>query len=128
MPSFLRVLVLKELKELLRDPKALVGMILVPIIILPVMGGAMGISQEAVRNELASTSIAIADRELSTASSSVVGFLKRSNQTVISIPLGDENQIIPSFVQTNATVLLEIPQGYGHNISSGNKAVLNVYA
>lgn len=128
MSSSLRVLLLKELKELLRDPKILVGMVLMPIIILPIMGGAITLSQEAVKKELASTSIAVVDRDASTASSSLVGFLRYTNQTVLSIPLGDEKQVISRLLETNATILLEIPQSYGSNVSKGDIGILNIYA
>ena len=55
MSSQLRTLIAKELKELLRDPKILVGMVLMPVIIMPLMGGAISVSQQAVERELATS-------------------------------------------------------------------------
>jgi len=42
--SGLRNLVVKEIKEMVRDPKILLGMVLMPLIMFPVMGAAMNIS------------------------------------------------------------------------------------
>ena len=40
----LRLLTIKEVKDLIRDPKILVGMILFPALMLPIMGGAISIA------------------------------------------------------------------------------------
>ncbi|MEN3007212.1 MAG: hypothetical protein ABC578_06060 [Candidatus Methanosuratincola petrocarbonis] len=44
MPSGLRLLVIKEIKDLLRDPKILVGIIIFPALLLPLMGAAISVS------------------------------------------------------------------------------------
>lgn len=44
MPSGLRLLVVKEIKDLLRDPKILVGIIIFPALLLPLMGAAISVS------------------------------------------------------------------------------------
>ena len=125
MPSALRTLILKELKELLRDPKVLVGMVLMPVLILPLMGGALNVSQEAVARELARASIGVWDRDHSAASSSLIAFL--SNQTVVPISATSEADAVANLLGTNTTVLLEIPAGYGFNISRGVRGFLHVF-
>jgi hypothetical protein len=40
----LKSLVVKEIKELIRDPKILIGVILMPIIMFPLMGSAINVS------------------------------------------------------------------------------------
>ena len=128
LPSFLRTLVLKELKELLRDPKILVGMVLMPVLILPLMGGALNISQKAVERELAHASIGVWDRDRSDASSSLTSFLRYLNQTTISISAEDESEAVARLLETDTTTLLEIPEGYGANISSGKRGFLHIYS
>jgi len=128
MSSSLRTLVLKELKELLRDPKILIGMVLMPVLILPLMGGAISISQEAVARELARTSIGVWDRDKSEASSSFIGLLRSPlNQIVIPVSAVNEAEAVARLLETNATILLEIPAGYGTNITSGVRGVLKVF-
>jgi ABC-2 type transport system permease protein len=129
MPSALRTLILKELKELLRDPKVLIGMVLMPVLILPLMGGALDISQEAVAKELAHASIGVWDRDHSAASSTLIAFLRppNLNQTVIPISAANEVEAAANLLATNTTVLLEIPAGYGANISRGVRGLLHVF-
>ena len=127
LPSSLRTIVLKELKELLRDPKVLIGMVLMPVLILPLMGGAMSLSQEAVEKEIAEASMGVWDRDLSSASSSLIEFLVVANQTVIPISAVDEVGAVEGLLETNATILLEIPEGYGVNISRGERGILHIY-
>jgi len=126
--SSLRTLVLKELKELLRDPKILVGMVLMPVLILPLMGGAISISQEAVARELARMSIAVWDRDKSDASSVLIGFLRSSlNQSIVAISAVNEAEAVAKVLETETTVLLEIPVGYGANVSRGVRGILHVF-
>ncbi|MCD6264049.1 ABC transporter permease [Candidatus Bathyarchaeota archaeon] len=121
------MLILKELRELLRDPKILVGMVLMPVLILPLMGGAISVSQRAVERELAHASIGVWDRDGSEVSSSLVGFLRYVNQTVILISAGNVSEAVGRLMETNSSILLEIPEGYGENISRGLRGVLHVY-
>ena len=39
-------IVQKELLEMVRDPKLLLGMIVVPLLLFPIMGGAIGSTPE----------------------------------------------------------------------------------
>ena len=52
-------LVMKEIKELIRDPKILIGVILMPIIMFPVMGSAINISTASVQRAMITASFAI---------------------------------------------------------------------
>ncbi|MCW3980631.1 MAG: hypothetical protein NWF11_04065, partial [Candidatus Bathyarchaeota archaeon] len=46
--------IVKELKELLRDPKILIGMIVVPLVMFPILGfvirGAMESTEQRIQN------------------------------------------------------------------------------
>lgn len=128
MSSQLRTLIAKELKELLRDPKILVGMVLMPVIILPLMGGAISVSQQAVERELATSSIAIWDRDHSSYSNSLVAFLRTMNQTVVPVSAATKEQAVSSLLGSGAAVLLEIPSGYGSNVSSSRRGEVFIYA
>ena len=45
LKGFVNILV-KELKELVRDPKVLLGMIIVPLIMFPLLGSIMSYSMQ----------------------------------------------------------------------------------
>jgi ABC-2 type transport system permease protein len=42
-------ILLKELKELMRDPKILIGMIVLPLVMFPVLGLVMGYAVETAQ-------------------------------------------------------------------------------
>ena len=44
-------ILLKELKELMRDPKILIGMIVLPLIMFPVLGLVLGYAAETAQSE-----------------------------------------------------------------------------
>ena len=45
-------ILVKELKELIRDPKILLGMIIVPLIMFPILGAVMNSQCSPPRNRL----------------------------------------------------------------------------
>ena len=45
-------IIVKEVKELVRDPKILLGMIIVPLIMFPLMGFAIQTSMETVEESM----------------------------------------------------------------------------
>ncbi len=52
MPKILRNIVVKELREIVRDPRLLIGMIVIPVLMLPMMGTLIRIGIEATQEEL----------------------------------------------------------------------------
>ena len=56
-------ILLKELKELMRDPKILIGMIVLPLIMFPVMGLVMGYAVETAQNEALKSNLLVVDND-----------------------------------------------------------------
>ena len=56
----IRNVVLKELKELLRDPKILIGMIIMPLVMFPLLGMVIGTSIESTGQSLQTITLGIA--------------------------------------------------------------------
>jgi len=52
VPSALSNLVKKEIKEMLRDPKILLGMVLMPLIVFPIMGAAINMSTSTIEKSM----------------------------------------------------------------------------
>ena len=123
----LRSLVIKEIKELIRDPKILIGVILMPIIIFPVMGSAINISTTSVQRALITASFAIYNEDEGSATAVLLDYLYRNN-TVISIEANGIQDALTIYQETNATTLLWIMEGYSENVSQGLKGELKVYA
>ena len=54
---------LKELKELARDPKILLGMIIVPIVMFPVLGAVINFSMQSAQESAAKTVVLVLNRD-----------------------------------------------------------------
>jgi ABC-2 type transport system permease protein len=120
-------LVIKELKELIRDPKILIGIILMPLIIFPVMGSAINISRRSVEKVIISASFAVYDEDMGDAARALSDYLEASNDIII-ITAPDLEEAIASFLDKDASVLLHIRDGYSENITGGEMGGVKLYA
>ncbi len=107
-------LVLKEIKELIRDPKILIGVILMPIIIFPVMGSAINISTASVQRAMITASFAIYNEDEGTTTAILIEYLHRNN-TVITIEANGIQDALSKYQETNASTLLWIMEWVLHH-------------
>lgn len=128
MVSGLGNLVIKEVKEMLRDPKILIGMVLMPLIIFPVMGAAMNISQTAVEESLKEVSLALMDLDHGPMAENLILSFKALNVTLVEIEGTDVSEALNRLQGSNVTTLVVIPQGFSQNLTSGLKGELEVYS
>lgn len=127
MVRILLALMVKEVKELVRDPKILLGVILMPLILFPIMGSAIGVSQESAVRAASSSPIAIYNEDKGEASQSLIGFLEK-NGTVITFEASSLREALTILDKEGYPALLHIPLGYSANITSGRKAMMRIYA
>jgi ABC-2 type transport system permease protein len=117
--------VIKELKELLRDPKILIGMIVVPLVMLPVLGLVIRGSMESTQQRLQTLQIGVANFDQGTMGANLISFLEEYNVTVISIDAVNVNESVQVLeTQTNATELMVIPPEFTDHILQGNQSVV----
>lgn len=127
-------IVVKELKELARDPKILVGMIVLPLVMFPVLGLVLGYAQQSAIEEARKSTLIILDNDGGNWSQTFIDYVQLiANPTVISN--ADPQQFVSegNLQQYNSTAFLEIPAGFGQNVTlhmNGNPnitATLNAY-
>ena len=123
----LTIITIKEVKELVRDPKILIGVILMPLVLYPVMGSAINISQKSVMRAMITASFAIYNEDEGPATEAFLNYLY-TNNTVIPIEADSLEDALIAYQDTNATTLLYIKEGYSENVSQGLKAKVKVYA
>ncbi|MDH5494175.1 MAG: ABC transporter permease [Candidatus Bathyarchaeota archaeon] len=114
--------VVKELKELLRDPKILIGMILVPLVMFPIMGFVIRGAMESTEERLQSLQIGVVDFDHGIIAKNLTDFLDDLD-TVILVNISASNveeavEILQT--ETNATDLIVIPAGFTENVSQAN--------
>lgn len=123
----IRPLIVKEVKELVRDPKILIGVILMPLVIFPVMGSAISVSQKSVMRAIISASFAVYNEDEGPAVGTLLDYLF-TNNTVIPIEAASLQDALIEFQSTNATALLYVRDGYSENASRGLRGRLKIYA
>ena len=126
MAKALLTLISKEMKELLRDPKTLIGIIVMPLILFPAMGSAIGVSQRAVSRAVRRMAIAVYNEDGGPASQELIAFLSRDNEVSI-IEAENLDEALRRFMEIDSSILLYIPDGYSEKMASGERCILRLY-
>ena len=135
LKGFTTILV-KELKELMRDPKILIGMIVLPLVIFPVMGLVLGYAVESAQEQAQKAIILVVNNDGGNWSQTFVSYLNET-MTVAVINGINPQQVVSQNLLTeyNSTQFVEIPNGFSQNmtkhIDDGEfnvTATLNVYS
>lgn len=120
--------VMKELKELLRDPKILIGMIVVPLLMLPLMGFVIRGSMESTQQRLKQLHVGLADFDKGAVVADMTTFFAILNVTFIDIEASSIEQAVQMLLETNATDLIVVPAGTTENVTQGEPVTIEVYS
>ncbi|MEN3051957.1 MAG: ABC transporter permease [Candidatus Methanosuratincola petrocarbonis] len=125
MPSGLRLLVVKEIKDLLRDPKILVGIIIFPALLLPLMGAAISVSTgSTIEKAYGNLSICVVDDDNGPLSQALLDYLAANYVEVKEVSGPPESSL---GALSGGDVLLHIPAGFSSNITGGNWSGVVMY-
>lgn len=131
MPNHLWNIVVKELREIFRDPKLVIGMIIVPLLVFPLMGGAIRAGIEAEEQQLARMEIAVMDLDPSSGGSNMSMLLNfvmvQSNLTVQGIEQQGTAEAISWCLDNGFETLVIVPADFSETIESGASAEVEVY-
>ncbi|MFB0503973.1 MAG: ABC transporter permease [Candidatus Bathyarchaeia archaeon] len=128
MVSGLRNLVVKEIKEMIRDPKILLGMVLMPLIMFPVMGAAMNISQTAVEESLREVSMALMDLDQGPMAKNLIQSFDALKVTLMEMEASSLDEALELLQGSNITNLVVIPSGFSRNLTLGFRGELEIYS
>ncbi|MEM2968125.1 MAG: ABC transporter permease [Candidatus Bathyarchaeia archaeon] len=125
---------IKELKELIRDPKILLGMLVIPLVLFPVLGMVLGYAAETAQEQAEKATLLVVDNDGGNWSEVFIIFLNASMKTIVVNNLTPQQVLEQDLLtQNNSTQFIEIPAGFSANMTahtSGNrniKATVNVY-
>jgi len=118
---------LKELKELIRDPKILLGMIIVPLIMFPVLGAVMSFSVESAKETAGKTALLVLNQDNGQNSTQFIAYLNIS-LSVYETNATTLDDAVRQMAVYNATELLQIPQGFSENVTSGRAVQVKFYS
>lgn len=129
MLKALRNITAKEVKEMVRDPRILLGMILAPLLIFPLMGFMIRTSTEAVQESMRTISIGVADLDGGAVAQNLTDFLESiPNLKVNRFDTSNIDQVAVDAQSSNLTAIIEVPAGFSQNITDGKTGELKIYA
>jgi ABC-type Na+ efflux pump permease subunit len=123
----LKPLVEKEIKDLLRDPRIYIGLI-VPIIMLPLLGFAMSASRSAVEVATKDLGIALLDHDGTGASRDFVYLLTQMGLNMPRVEADSLDDALREARISGSKALLIIPRGFEEDLLSFGRARVEVYA
>ncbi len=99
-----------------------------PIIIFPVMGGAIRISQESVQRAVVGASFAVYTDDEGFVTEALLEYLYSNNNIVVPIEAASLEDALRQFQDTDSNALIYIPRGYNDNLTKSMSGELMVYA
>lgn len=127
-------ILVKEIKELVRDPKILLAMLIVPLIMFPVLGGIMSYSMQAAREQAEKATLLVVDNDGGNWSELFTDYLNFSVKVSVVNNITLNNTVTLKLLSDyNTTQLIEIPSGFSANMTeykNGNtkiNATVNFY-
>ncbi|WP_297476930.1 ABC transporter permease [Thermococcus sp.] len=119
------VMAMKELKNLFRDKKLVFGMVVVPLILLPLMGQAVNIGMEQAQKE---THVTIANFDEGPYGALLIKSLQGApNVTVTVVNATSLEEAINLSVQKKQNVLVVIPSDFTSRLRANETATVDIY-
>ncbi len=120
-------ILIKELKELMRDPKILIGMIVLPLIMFPVLGLVMGYAVQTAQTEAQRATILVVDNDNGNWSQIFVGYLNNTMNVKVINNTSPQSVIDQGLLaHYNSSTFVVIPSGFSENITRHNLGAWNV--
>lgn len=120
-------IVLKEVKELIRDPKILLPMLIIPLIMFPLMGFAIQFSMDVAEESMGDLSVGLIDKDGEQVAERLMDYLTALNVIVIQVDDSGTSEPFSYVQESNLTGLIVIPFGFSQNITKGQVSKLEVY-
>ena len=124
MPSALIALSIKEIKEMLRDRRILLGMIVVPLLMFPLMGGAISTSVRSVQESTKNVNLAVVNLDEGSGATEFIAFLRSYPGVHVNMSRSVEEAIGP---ESRVTVSIVIPNGFSANLTHGKVGNLELH-
>ena len=130
-----RTIFIKELKELIRDPKILIGIIVVPVILFPAIGLVLGYAQQTAIERAQETRLLILNNDGGNWSQVLIDYLEAAGAKPTIVDNLTPQQLVDQglLAENNASQFIEIPRGFSENMTghfAGNidtTATVNIY-
>jgi len=128
LPSYFKLLLEKEIKDLLRDPKMIIGMIVLPIIMFSVMGYTMKVSFTAIKEAALKPRVAVLDFDGGEMAQMLIKLLESTPGAKVEVlDVSSINEALSIAQEKDLPVIMVIPEGFTESINSGIQAKVEIY-
>ncbi len=128
MPSYFKLLLEKEIKDLLRDPKMIIGMIVLPIIMFSVMGYTMKVSFTAIKEAALKPRVAVLDFDGGEMAQMLIKLLESTPGAKVEVlDVSSINEALSIAQEKDLPVIMVIPEEFTESINSGIQAKVEIY-
>ncbi len=118
----------KEIKDLLKDKKIVLGMIIVPLLIFPLMGGAIGLSTQSVMEATKTTSFALMNLDQGNYSTMATSYFDSlPNVTVRVVQPQSVSDGMQAALKQNVSTLVVIPADFSAKVGARSQASIESY-
>jgi ABC-2 type transport system permease protein len=108
----------KELKELIRDPKIIVGMIVVPLIMFPVLGAIMSFSVQSATEQAQKATVLVLNNDQGNYSQVFIKALNSSLRVFVLNNTTPADAVSDNLLSKyNTTQMVDIPEGFSINMT-----------
>lgn len=122
----IKELVIKELKNTLRDKRMLLSLIIIPLLMFIIMGGIMRFAMTATFKEaLEKRTVYIVNNDLNKYSEVAINYIREKGFKVKVFENTDAKEVLSNVEE--ADVVIEFPEGFSYNLSKGFKARILTY-
>jgi len=131
MPRELRNMVIKELREIFRDPRLFLGILVVPILIMPLMGGGIRLATEATASQLATMQAGLLNLDARDGNHSMgdlfYAVMVQNGITVNNSTAQDIGSAVQWMKDTGLATLVALPGNFSEAILGGHAAEVKVF-
>ena len=131
MANHIGVLFRKELRVIFRDPTVLVGTILIPVVLFPLMGSAISVSEEAAIRQLAELEIAFFSQDASdgdgTLGDAFFFLLVSTNVSIRNATVSSPPAALNWTLERDLNTLVVVPANFTEEVVAGHRATVLIY-
>lgn len=120
---------IKELKELIRDPKILIGMIIVPALIFPLLGGIISFSTQSAQEQVRKAGVLVLNNDGENYSEIFIKFLNLSVKVFVVNNTTPEQALAHNLLSKyNSSQFMEIPKNFSVKMTERLQGNLKINA
>jgi ABC-2 type transport system permease protein len=102
----------------MRDPKILIGMIVLPLIMFPVLGMVMGYAVTSAQEQAQSATVLVVDNDMGNWSQTFIDYLNQTMKTQVITNTSAQDVINQNLLSHyNSSQFIEIPAGFSQNMT-----------